>query len=234
MMFLLGWFSCLPRQEEDEWFAYLLVRAALPGLSQYVKPVSHAVHHRPWDHHRATHTHTHTWFLTGNACVETGHWEACYCAGLLQMSVCEAVSVSWSSIHPCVLWTKLGLSDIGKCNRSGEPVRQDFLSLFLHASSAPLAHFADPSSAFQPCLPLTFLIVWFSVVKFFWDFPFTHTLALPVFFLLLHHLPTLFIFWMQFFLSFCAQIQNRQEKAKGSGWKWERMPSASSNGKCSS
>lgn len=59
------------------------------------------------------------------------------------------------------------LADVGKCSRSGEPVRQDFLSLFLHASSAPLAHFTDPSSAFLPRLSLTFLIVWFSVVNVF-------------------------------------------------------------------
>lgn len=108
------------------------------------------------------------------------------------------------------------LADVGKCSRSGDPVRQDFLSLFLHASSAPLAHFADPSSAFLPRLPLTFLIVWFSVVKFFW-----------IFLLCVHSLSLFFFSCFSatflhsssfecnfFFLSFCAQMQKKARKSK--------------------
>lgn len=37
--------------------------------------------------------------------------------------VCEAMSVSQSGIHPCVLWTEFAaLADVGKCSRSGEEV----------------------------------------------------------------------------------------------------------------
>lgn len=109
------------------------------------------------------------------------------------------------------------LADIGKCSRSGEPVRQDFLFLFSHASSAPLAHFADPSSAF-PCLPLTFLIVLFSVVTFLGGFSF-HEYIRPPCFLLASPSPsyTLLLLNANVFFFFCAQVRKRLEKAKGSG-----------------
>lgn len=152
------YYSASLDRSEHEWFPNWLLRVAIAELSE-LKPVSHAVHHRPWDRHRAVcHLHTIAFSPLMNACKHDVEGQVIVLVYCNRVYVCEAVSASWPGIHPCVLWTEL-LADAGKCSRSGEAVRQDFPSLFLHASSAPLAHFADPSSAFStsssshfPCL----------------------------------------------------------------------------------
>lgn len=109
------------------------------------------------------------------------------------------------------------LADVGKCSRSGEPVRQDFLSLFLHASSAPLAHFTDPSSAFLPRLSLTFLIVWFSVVNVF-GFSF-HAYTRSPYFLRAPPSPSYTLDCLNafFFNPFVLRCEKGKKKQKGVG-----------------
>lgn len=76
------------------------------------------------------------------------------------------VCVSWSGIHPCVLWTLCVrvLADISKRSRSAEAVRQDIPSLSYRLPLLLWHTYRDPSSPCPLPPPLTFLIALFSAL----------------------------------------------------------------------
>ncbi len=82
----------------------------------------------------------------------------------VSLSLC--MCVSWSGIHPHVLWTLCVsvLADISKCSRSGEAVRQDIPSLSYRLPLLLWHTYRDPSSTRPLPPPLTFLIALFSAL----------------------------------------------------------------------